>query len=52
MNLTLKNLSNQNDIDLNQTNWSRNTTPYNLIENGNSYNYLELPNILNQTVRY
>jgi hypothetical protein len=26
--------SNQNDLDLNQTNFSRNTNPYNLIENG------------------
>jgi hypothetical protein len=42
--------SNQEDIDLNQTNWSRNTTPYNLTENGVSYNYLELPNNLNQTL--
>ena len=42
--------SNQEDINLNQTNWSRNTTPYNLTENGASYNYLELPNDLNQTV--
>jgi hypothetical protein len=45
-----KKLSNQEDIDLNQTNWSRNTTPYNLTENGVSYNYLELPNNLNQTL--
>jgi len=38
--------SNQTDIDLNQTNWSRITTPYNL----NSYSYLELPNDLNQSI--
>ena len=44
-----KKSSNQEDIDLNQTNWSRNTTPYNLTENGASYNYLELPNLLNQS---
>jgi hypothetical protein len=42
--------SNQDSIDLNQTNWIRNTTPYNLIENGVSYNYLELPNGLDQTL--
>lgn len=45
-----KKSSNQEDINLNQTNWSRNTTPYNLTENGASYNYLELPNLLNQSV--
>jgi hypothetical protein len=45
-----KKLSNQENIDLNQTNWSRNTTAYNLTENGVSYNYLELPNNLNQTL--
>jgi hypothetical protein len=42
--------SNQNDLDLNQTNFSRNTNPYNLIENGASYAYLDIPNLLNQTV--
>jgi hypothetical protein len=45
-----KKYSNQEDIDLNQTKWSRNTTPYNLTENEVSYNYLELPNNLNQTL--
>jgi hypothetical protein len=43
-------LSNQDDIDLNQTSWSRNTTPYNLTEEKNSYSYLELPNDLDQTI--
>jgi hypothetical protein len=41
--------SNQNDLDLNHTNFSRNTNPYNLIENGASYAYLDTPNLLNQT---
>jgi hypothetical protein len=45
-----KKSSNQDSIDLNQTNWVRNTTPYNLTENGVSYNYLELPNGLNQNL--
>ena len=45
-----KKASNQDDIDLNQTKWSRNITPYNLTENGISYSYLELPNSLNQTL--
>jgi hypothetical protein len=44
-----KKASNQKDFDLNQTNFSRNTNPYNLIENGASYSYLKLPNLLNQT---
>ena len=49
-----KKASNQDDIDLNQTKWTRNTTPYNLTENDVSYSYLELPNSLNQTldIRY
>jgi hypothetical protein len=42
--------SNQDDIDLNTTNWSRNTTQYNLLKKGSSYPYLHLPNDLNQTV--
>jgi hypothetical protein len=45
-----KKTSNQDDIDLNQTKWARNTTPYNLTENDASYSYLELPNSLNQTL--
>jgi hypothetical protein len=42
--------SNQNDIDLNITNWSRNITPYNITEDENSYSYLEIPNNLDQTI--
>ena len=42
--------SNQNNFDLNQTNFSRNTNPYNLIKGGASYEYLNVPNLLNQTV--
>jgi len=45
----LKN-SNQDDIDLNQTKWSRNTYFYNLINGNSSYSYLTVPNELNQTV--
>jgi len=44
-----KKASNQRDFDLNQTSFSRNTTPYNLIESGASYSYLKLPNLLTQT---
>jgi len=43
-------LSNQDDIDLNETKWVRNTTPYNLLKNSTFYSYLPLPNILDQTV--
>ena len=46
-----KKSSNQEDIDLNKTAWSRNTTPYNLIEDGVVYDYLELPNELNQSLK-
>ena len=45
----LKN-SNQDDIDLNKTKWSRNTYFYNLINDDSSYSYLTVPNKLNQTV--
>lgn len=45
-----KKSSNQQSIDLNETKWSRNITPYNLIENQLSYNYLEIPNLLNQSL--
>jgi hypothetical protein len=44
-----KKASNQKDFDLNQTSFSRNTNPYNLIEDNASYSYLKLPNLLNQT---
>jgi hypothetical protein len=42
--------SNQDDIDLNKTDWSRNTTPYNLLKKYTSYSYLQLPNDLDQTI--
>ncbi len=42
--------SNQDDIDLNKTNWARNTTPYNLLKKDAFYSYLQLPNELNQTI--
>ena len=42
--------SNQDAIDLNDSNWLRNTTPYNLIDGTLRYEYLTLPNDLNQTV--
>jgi hypothetical protein len=45
-----KKSSNQDEIDLNKTNWARNTYPYNLINNNASYAYLTIPNLLNQTV--
>jgi hypothetical protein len=45
-----KKISNQNDTNLNETNWSRNITPYNLTEDNNLYSYVELPNNLDQTI--
>ena len=44
------NSSNQNNIDLNQTAWVRNTFPYNLDEDISNYPYLEFPNNLDQTI--
>ena len=45
-----KKSSNQDEVDLNLTDWSRNTYPYNLINNNSSYSYLTIPNLLNQTI--
>jgi hypothetical protein len=42
--------SNQDDIDLNETNWVRNTYPYNITENQSTYQYVTIPNNLNQTI--
>ena len=42
--------SNQDDIDLNETNWLRNTESYNLIDGTVVYEYLTLPNNLNQSL--
>ena len=44
-----KKSSNQDDIDLNETNWIRNTYPYNLREKNSQYDYINIPNKLNQT---
>ena len=45
-----KKLSNQDNINLNDSTWVRNTQPYNLIDDNASYDYLTIPNLLNQTV--
>ena len=42
--------SNQDDIDLNNSNWCRNTLPYNLIEDDLRYEYVYIPNSLDQTM--
>ena len=42
--------SNQDEIDLNQTDWARNTNQYNLMTSGASYAYIDLPNNLDQTI--
>jgi hypothetical protein len=41
--------SNQDNIDLNETDWIRNTSPYNIYKDFNSYSYISFPNLLNQT---
>jgi len=45
-----KKSSNQTDINLNQTNWRRNSNPLNLIDGEVTYDYLQIPNKLSQTV--
>ena len=42
--------SNQDDYDLVKDLWSRNTTSYNLIEDDNTYDYINIPNKLSQTI--
>ena len=42
--------SNQDSIDLSETNWCRNTLPYNLIEGTLNYEYVYIPNKLSQTI--
>jgi hypothetical protein len=42
--------SNQDIIDLNDTDWVRNTYPYNIVENQSTYEYVTIPNNLNQTI--
>jgi len=42
--------SNQDNIDLNKTNWVRNTKPYNLLLNREQYAYISIPNLLDQTI--
>ena len=43
--------SNQDDVDLKETNWKRNTTPYNLLKENVEYRYLDIPNKLNQSIQ-
>ena len=42
--------SNQDEIDLNQTNYKRNTSLYNFFDKTSKYPYITLPNDLNQKV--
>jgi hypothetical protein len=42
--------SNQNDLNLNDTNWKRNTYYYNLSSGNQYYKYVNLPNNLDQTI--
>jgi len=41
--------SNQDSFDFKDTDWCRNTAPYNLIEGDTSYSYFSLPDKLSQT---
>ena len=45
-----KKSSNQDDYDLNNEEWYRNTQPYNLIEGNLRYQYFDIPNDLSQTI--
>ena len=42
--------SNQSSINLQNSGWSRNTQPYNLIEDDTEYEYVYIPNKLSQTI--
>ena len=42
--------SNQDLINLNSSNWIRNTYPYNITETESTYEYITIPNNLNQTI--
>jgi len=48
INFNFQNDSNQDSIDINETGWKRNTTPYGLLSNQTSYNYLLNPNELKE----
>ena len=45
-----KKKSNQDDIDLNKTDWIRNTYAYNITKTNSRYEYITLPNDLNQSI--
>ena len=42
--------SNQDEYDLQNSGWQRNTQPYNLIEGDTEYDYVYIPNKLSQTI--
>lgn len=45
-----KRQSNQDDIDLNNSNWIRNTYAYNITDEYSTYEYITIPNKLSQTI--
>ena len=50
-----KKSSNQSDININNTNWIRNTTPYNILNSNSGYDFLYNPNNIkeqNSTVNF
>jgi hypothetical protein len=44
--------SNQSDIDINQTNWLRNTTPYNITKSNSGYQFLYNPNKIREQISH
>jgi hypothetical protein len=44
--------SNQSDININETNWIRNTTPYNIIKSNSGYKFLDNPNKIREQISH
>ena len=44
INFNFRNSSNQDSIDINETQWLRNTAPYNIVSNNSEYDYIFNPN--------
>jgi hypothetical protein len=44
--------SNQSDININETNWIRNTTPYNITKSNSGYKFLDNPNSVREQISH
>jgi hypothetical protein len=44
--------SNQSDININETNWIRNTTPYNITKSNSGYKFLDNPNNIREQISH